>query len=169
MLNKKYNLITAVILFLFGLIYLLDTIGVILWRGNILLTIPLVIWSIITTFFAFEDNRKDILVISSIVFFVCIFLYVIDSNEILKVREAIIISIFFVFAGTMLMLYLNDLRQTTFLISALGSILLGYLTLTIFNEYGLFRYVNIIADLFEIFWPVFLMVLGIILFIRRKK
>lgn len=169
MLNKKYNLITAFSLFLFGVTFMLDTIGIVLWHSNLLLILPPMIWGVVTVFFAFEDNRKDILIISSIIFFVSIFLYIINFNEILQIREAVVISILFVFAGVMLILYINDVHQTSFLISALGASLLGYFSLTIFREYGLFRYVNILADLFEIFWPVFLMMLGIIVFIRRKK
>lgn len=169
MLNKKYNLITAFSLFLFGVAFMLDTIGIVLWHSNLLLILPPMIWGVVSVFFAFEDNRKDILIISSIIFFVSIFLYIINFNEILQIREAVVISILFVFAGVMLILYINDVHQTSFLISALGASLLGYFSLTIFREYGLFRYVNIVADLFEIFWPVFLMMLGIIVFIRRKK
>jgi hypothetical protein len=160
---------TAISLFLFGVVFFLGKIGLELWKDNLLLIFPLMLWGVVSAFFAFEDNRKDILVISSTVFFTGIFLFVNNYHEILNVREAIVISIFFVFAGVMLVLYINDLHQTVFLYSALGSILLGYFSLTIFKEYGLFRYVNIAADMFEIFWPVFLMVLGIILFIRRKK
>jgi hypothetical protein len=169
MFNKKYNLITTISLFLFGLVFFLGKIGVELWKDNLLLIFPLMLWGVVSAFFAFEDNRKDILVISSTVFFTGIFLFVNNNHEILNVREAIVISIFFVFAGVMLVLYINDLHQTVFLYFALVSILLGYFSLTIFKEYGLFRYVNIVADMFEIFWPVFLMLLGIILFIRRKK
>lgn len=89
--------------------------------------------------------------------------------EILDTRGIVFASILFASGAVFMLLFIENAKEKLFIVSALLLILLSYLTVTFFKNIGLFESVNKIGNLFEVLWPAVLMILGIGVFINRKK
>ena len=89
--------------------------------------------------------------------------------EIYDARGFVLTSVLFLSGSVFLVLFLENTKEKIFVISGIILIVLSYLTITTFKKLGVFDLANKIANLFEFFWPVVLLIFGISVFINRKK
>ena len=129
----------------------------------------IIFYSLPTAYFSLENGKRDKLVWATILFCVSVVLIVKSYFEILDTRGIIFVSILFVSGTVLMLLFIENMKEKVFFFSSLILILLSYLSVTFFKNLGLFETANKIGNLVEVFWPVILIVLGIGVFIKRKK
>jgi len=129
----------------------------------------IIFYSLPTAYFSLENGKRDKLVWATILFCVSVVLIVKSYFEILDTRGIIFVSILFVSGTVLMLLFIENMKEKVFFFSSLILILLSYLSVTFFKNLGLFETANKIGNLVEVFWPVILIVLGIGIFIKRKK
>ena len=164
--NKK---ILAGCIFLYGVLLLL--------RNSNLLNISIetvtgyvfLLYGVITFYQVFNNERREILIFVTILFLVGIELLVKANIEIYDARGFVLTSVLFLSGSVFLVLFLENTKEKIFVISGIILIVLSYLTITTFKKLGVFDLANKIANLFEFFWPVVLLIFGISVFINRKK
>jgi len=164
--NKK---ILAACIFLYGVLLLL--------RNSNLLNISIetvtgyvfLLYGVITFYQVFNNERREILIFVTILFLVGIELLVKANIDIYDARGFVFTSVLFLSGSVFLVLFLENTKEKIFVISGIILIVLSYLTITTFKKLGVFDLANKIANLFEFFWPVVLLIFGISVFINRKK
>ena len=165
--NNRFVL--GISFFLAGFLSLLKYLSVISMPDEKILGGAIIFYALPTAYFSLENGKRDKLVWATIVFCVSVVLIVKSYFEILDTRGIIFVSILFVSGTVLMLLFIENMKEKVFFVSSLILILLSYLTVAFFKNLGLFETANKIGNLFEVFWPVILIVLGIGVFINRKK
>lgn len=89
--------------------------------------------------------------------------------EILDSRGIVFFSILFISGSVLVILFIENIKEKVFLYAGFIFLVMSYLSITEFRKFGLFNTANRIGNLLEVFWPVILIIMGIIIFINRKK
>lgn len=165
--NNRFVL--GISFFLAGFLSLLKYLNVISMPDEQILGSAIIFYSLPTAYFSLENGKRDKLVWATILFCVSVVLIVKSYFEILDTRGIIFVSILFVSGTVLMLLFIENMKEKVFFFSSLILILLSYLSVTFFKNLGLFETANKIGNLVEVFWPVILIVLGIGVFIKRKK
>lgn len=165
--NNKITL--GISFLLYGVLALLDSYAVISVSSEKILGFVLIFYSVPTFYSSLNNSKRASLITATALFFVGIMFLVKSYFQIIDGRGIVFASILFVGGAVMLVLYLENLKEKIFMISGVVLILLSIFAVTILKNFGLFDLSNRIADKLELFWPVILIVLGISLFINRKK
>jgi hypothetical protein len=156
--------------FLFvGAFSLLRYFGVVSLSNEQLFGTAIIFYSLPTVYISLENGRREKLVWATVLFCVGVIFIVKLYFEILDTRGIVFASILFASGAAFMLLFIENVKEKVFLISGLLLILLSYLSVTFFKKLGLFETVNKIGNLFEVFWPVILIILGISIFINRKR
>jgi hypothetical protein len=165
--NSKLALGTS--LLLFGVLTLLDNFGIISFSFEKIFGYALMFYSIPTFYSSLNNSRRETLISSTILFLVGIIFLVKGYFQIIDSRGIMFASILFIGGAVLLVLFLENLKEKIFLTAGFVLILLSILSVTILKKIGLFDLSTKVNNMFEIFWPVILIIAGINLFINRKK
>lgn len=165
-MNKNLVAISLIIL---GAGWLLIWSGVLVYDSEILLGLVLAAFGISNTNYAFRAGSRKAIVLSAILFLVGIVLIVKNSYEIIDTRGLVLVSILFISGAAFLILFIENMKHKSFLLSGFALIMLSYFSLTVLKKIGLFERLKTIGDMFEVFLPVILILFGMSIFINRKK
>ncbi len=144
-------------------------------RNIILLTfedvvgIVFIFYSIPTVYSALSNSERGKLTSSTILFFVGVVFLVKSYFEILDTRGIVFFSVLFISGSVLVILFIENIKEKIFLYAGIVLLVLSYLSITQFKKFGLFNAANRIGNLSEVFWPVILIVMGMIIFVNRKK
>ncbi len=95
---------------------------------------------------------------------------VIKSNyEIINTRGIVFTSILFIGGTLFFILFIDNAGVKGFLFTSLILIIAGIIPITFLKGIGILDYANKAADIAEDFWPVALIILGLNVFLNRKK
>lgn len=166
---SKSKLVLGISFLLIGVFSLLRYFGVVSLSNEQLFGTAIIFYSLPTVYISLESGRREKLVLATVLFCVGVIFIVKSYFEILDTRGIVFASILFASGAAFMLLFIENIKERIFLISALLLILLSYLSVTFFKKLGLFETVNKIGDLFEVFLPAILIVLGISIFINRKR
>lgn len=164
--NKK---ILAVCLFLYGIILLLKKSYLLNISVESITGYVIILYSLITFYQAFKNERREILIFVTILFLTGVELLVNANIDIYDARGIVFTSVLFVSGSVFIVLFLENTKEKIFAVPGITLIILSYLTTTIFKKLGIFYLTNKIANLFGFFWPAVLIIFGITMFINRKK
>lgn len=156
-------------LLIVGALALLRYFGIISVSDEQLFGTALILYSLPTVYHSLERGRRARLVFATVLFCAGVVFIVKSYFEILDARGIVFASILFSGGAAFILLFIENTKEKIFLFCALLLIALSYFSVTFFKKIGLFETVNKVGNLFEVFWPVALMILGIIIFINRKK
>ena len=159
----------AISLIILGAGLLLIWSGILVYDPEMLIGIILSALGISNTNFSFRNNNRKMIVISTILFLIGVVLIVKNTYEIVDSRGLVLVSILFISGSSFLILFVDNVKQKTFLYSGLALILASYFSITVLRGFGLFDWLKTVGDFLEIFWPVILIVLGLSIFIKKKK
>lgn len=165
-MNKNLVAISVIIL---GAGLLLIWSGILLYDSEILLGLVLAAFGISNTNYSFRVSGRKAIVLSAILFLTGIVLIVKNSYEIIDTRGLVLVSILFISGAAFLILFIENVKQKTFLLAGFVLILLSYFSLTVLKKIGLFEWLKTVGDMFEVFLPVILILFGMSIFINRKK
>ncbi|MEW6194364.1 MAG: hypothetical protein AB1521_04300 [Bacteroidota bacterium] len=128
-----------------------------------------ILFGIPSTYLAFKNNRRDLLLLSALIFMIGTILIVKSNYEIINDRGIVFTSILFIGGTLFFILFIDNTRVKGFLFASLILIIMGIIPVTFSKEIGILDYANKAADLAEDFWPVVLIILGLNVFLNRKK
>ena len=152
-----------------GVLSLLSGIGITHLTFNEIIGIVLVAYSIPTVYNSFNTGERGKLVFATVLFMMGIIFLTKSYYEILDTRGLVLVSILFITGSVFLILFIENMKEKIFLVPALVCFILSYLSITRFEIFGLFNAANKLGNLVEVFWPVMLTIMGMIIFINRKK
>ena len=152
-----------------GVLAILKYYGVISFSNQQIIGTTFVFYSVPTVYISLENGRRERLVWATILFCAGVVFIVKSYFEILDTRGIVFTSILFGSGAVLLLLFIDNTKQKLFLILSIIMMILSYLSATFFKNWGLFTYTNKIGDVFEIFWPVILIVFGMSIFINRRN
>lgn len=156
-------------LLIVGVLSLFKYFDVVLLSMEQLFGAAIIFYSLPTVYISLGSVRREKLVWATVLFCVGVIFIVKSYFEILDTRGIVFASILFSSGASFMLLYIENTNEKIFLISGLLMILLSYLSVTFFKKLGLFETVNKLGNLLEVFWPAVLIVLGITIFVNRKK
>jgi hypothetical protein len=159
----------AISLVILGAGLLLIWSGILVYDPEMLIGIVLAALGVSNTNFSFRSGNRKMIVLSTILFLIGVVLIVKNTYEIVDTRGLVLVSILFISGASFLILFVDNVKQKTFLYSGLGLILASYFSITVLRGFGLFDWLKTVGDFLEIFWPVILIVLGLSIFVKKKK
>ena len=154
---------------IFGILSMLSSRNIILLTFEDVVGIVFIFYSIPTVYSALNNGERGKLTASTILFLVGVVFLVKSYFEILDTRGIVFFSVLFISGSVLIILFIENIKEKIFLYAGIVLFILSYLSITQFKKLGLFNAANRIGILFEVFWPVILIVMGMIIFINRKK
>ncbi|MCX6174954.1 MAG: hypothetical protein NTZ27_09405 [Ignavibacteriales bacterium] len=154
---------------IFGIFSMLSGRNIILLTFEDVVGIVFVFYSIPTVYSALNNGEREKLTASTILFLVGVVFLVKSYFEILDTRGIVFFSVLFISGSVLVILFIENIKEKIFLYAGIALLVLSYLSITQFKKLGLLNAANRIGNLSEVFWPVILIVMGMIIFVNRKK
>ena len=168
-MKSENKILVGILLILFGLLSLLNYFSVLHFTNEITYGIVFIFFGLVTVYRTFGSNRRGSLSFGILVFMLGV-LFILKSHfDLLDTRGIIFTSILFIGGSILIMLFLDNPKEKAFLYSGLILVILSAITITLFKSLGLFSLTNKIGNYLQYFWPIILIILGMGLFINRKK
>jgi hypothetical protein len=161
--------LTAISLIALGFLMLLHWLGLKTYKTDMIYGFVFIAYGLSSTNFSLRNNERRMLLFSSILFLAGIVILIKPYYNIPDSRGLVLVSILFISGAVLILLFIDNMTQKTFLISGTVLILLSFFSLSVLQTIGLFQWVSKIANLFEVFWPIVLILIGLGLYINRKK
>ncbi len=168
-MNSENKILVGISFILFGILSLLSFFNVLHLSVQIIYGIVFIFFGLITVYRTFGNNRRGVLSLGVFAFMLGVLLILKSHFDLLDTRGIIFTSILFIGGSILIMLFFDNTKEKTFLYSGLTLIVLSGITITLFKSMGLFSLTNKIGNYLEYFWPILLIILGMGLFINRKK
>ena len=163
------RLVLGISLLITGVLSLLRYFNIVSLSNEQLCGIAIIFYSLPTVYYSLESSKRERLVLGTVLFCIGVVFIVKSYFEILDTRGIVFASILFASGAVFMLLFIENTKEKLFILSAFLMILLSYFSVTFFKSVGLFESVNKIGNLFEVLWPALLMILGIGVFINRKR
>lgn len=154
---------------IFGILSMLSSRNIILLTFEEVVGIVFIFYSMPTVYSALNNGERGKLTASIILFLVGVGFLVKSYFEILDTRGIVFFSVLFISGSVLVILFIENIKEKIFLYAGTVLIILSYLSITQFKKLGLFNAANRIGNLLDVFWPVILIAMGMIIFINRKK
>lgn len=164
--NKK---IFGLILVLSGFLILASQLKLLKIELFQILGAALILQGITSVSISFKQNRRDLLFLFTVMFLVGIIFMTKSYFVIRETREIVFTSILFISGGAFLMLFIENMKEKFFLYTGLMFLFIGYLSTTLLRDAGITKYADTLGGLAKDFWPVVLIITGLLLFLNRKK
>lgn len=166
---NNYRLILGISFLLLGVLALLNKAEVVFLSTEDMLGIIFIFYAIPTVYLSLNNGKRERLVSETILFFVGVVFVVRSYFEIPDTRGLVFVSILFISGSVFFILFIENTKEKIFFIASAFLILLSFFSITYFKGWGLFETANKIGNLLGVFWPLILVVLGINIFINRKR
>ncbi|PKL84147.1 MAG: hypothetical protein CVV24_01315 [Ignavibacteriae bacterium HGW-Ignavibacteriae-3] len=167
-MNSKKNIL-GICFLIVGILAILKYFGILIISIEQLMGTAFICYSLPTVYVSLGTGQRNELVLATVIFCIGVVYIVKSYFEILDARGIVFTTILFGSGAVLFLLFIENMKEKVFLISAGTMILLSYFSATNFKEWGLFKYANKLGDIFEIFWPVILLAFGLSVFVNRKK
>lgn len=129
----------------------------------------LIFYGINLVYISFSKSRRVVLFSGTLLFLIGLILFLVNNFEFSDANEIIFPSILFIFGICFLMLFLDDTSKKNSLIISLTFMFTGSLVTTIVGEITISSFFNTVIIIVSSYWPVALIVIGIILLIHRDE
>ncbi len=166
-MNNK--IILGISFLIFGILSMLSSRNIILLTFEDVAGIVFIFYSVPTVYSALNNGERGKLIVSTILFLVGVVFLVKSYFEILDTRGIVFFSILFISGSVLIILFIENIKEKVFLYAGIFFLMLSYLSITQFKRWGLFISANRVGNLLEVFWPVILIMMGMIIFVNRKK
>ena len=163
------RIILGISFLIFGVLSMLSSRNIIFLTFEDVAGIVFIFYSVPTVYSALNNGERGKLIVSTILFLVGVVFLVKSYFEILDTRGIVFFSILFISGSVLIILFIENVKEKIFLYAGFILLVLSYLSITQFKRLGLFNSANRIGNLLEVFWPVILIVMGMIIFVNRKK
>ncbi len=151
-----------------GLSYVTRT-GFVNLSSEEVIGISFAFYGIPSVYVSLNDGRRSRLFVSTVAFFIGIIFIVTSRFELMDSRGLVFASILLIGGAAFLILFIENTKEKIFLAAAVVLIALGYASTNIFRQWGILDTANKIANFVDDYWSVILIVLGLNIFLTRKK
>lgn len=155
--------------FLYGLLTLLNLSGMVYLNQREIFSIVFIIYGLVTFIKAFHILKRGALFFTSLITNIGIILFILTNYEILNWHDVVTPSIFYVTATGLLILYIENYSEKVFLIGTVFFFSLSLLSVLFVGRIAIANYVNKITLILFEYWPLFLILLGILLIVSKPK
>jgi hypothetical protein len=152
-----------------GVFSFLNYLGIISVDVEIIIAIAFILYSVITVYISLGSGDRASLVFATILFLAGVIFLVKSYYKITDTRGTIFSSILFITGAVMFILFIENPKEKILLAPSIIMFLLSIVSIIFLKNIGLFNLVNKVGNIFDVFWPVLLLVLGISIFLNRKK
>jgi hypothetical protein len=128
-----------------------------------------IFYGIPSVYISLNDGKRSSLFSSTIIFFVGIIFIVTTRFELIDTRGLVFASILLIGGTAFLILFIENTKERIFLVAAIVLVALGYASTNIFKQLGILNTANKIANVVDNYWSIILIVLGLNIFLKRKK
>jgi hypothetical protein len=167
-LNKNKILIGSGFCIL-GILSFLSHLGIISLNVETIIAIIVALYSIAAFYISMGAGDRANIVFSTILFLVSVIFLVKSYYQITDTRATVFSSILFISGAVLFILFIDNPKEKFFLVPSIAMFLLSIASMLFLKSAGLFGLVNKVGNLYEVVWPAILIVLGIIVYINRKK
>lgn len=168
-MKSENKILLGISFVIFGILSLLNYFSLLHLSVQTIHGIVFIFFGIITVYRTFGNSRRGVLSFGVLLFLLGILLILKSHFELLDTRGIIFTSILFIGGSISIMLFFDNTKEKVFLYSGLTLVILSGITITLFKSAGLFSLTNKVGNYLEYFWPIVLIILGMGLFINRKK
>jgi len=168
-MRYREKFLAGLCVFLFGLLNLLSYLRIVPLSTGEITGIVLGLYGLSTVYTSFGNGERGLLILGVIAFLTGVILVVKFYYGILNDFALVFTSVLFIGGAILLILFIENTKVKAFLYSGLAITVLSILSVFYFKTAGNPIYSAKAAELFGRYWPVILLLLGISLFVNRKK
>lgn len=151
-----------------GALFLLSYFDILKEPHQIISSTGFIIYGLLSVFNSFGSNNRGSIALGSILFLAGISIFVVHKFEVLQTSELLFPSILFILGGTSLILFIDNLKNFIFFLTAI--ILIGSSSYLIMYPptNSFLRNANFIANTVLELWPVILFFGGVGILLRKN-
>jgi hypothetical protein len=166
---KNHQPILIYILSFLALSILLKILGVIDYDTITILGYAFIFYGISAVYLSFGKGRKLFLFFGTFIFLVGLVMFLVSNFEFGNIRALLFPAILLIIGISMLMIYIDGNAGTFVIVSSAFFIAAGIMFTYTIGEFSFNRLINSILSITLKYWPVILIVLGIIFLIKRNE
>ncbi|MCX7874950.1 MAG: hypothetical protein N2321_02150 [Melioribacteraceae bacterium] len=166
MINKK---LFAVSLIVWGIFSLLIYFNILIIENQLITSLILISYGLLSTNLAFKESNRLQLIISSTVFFIGIIFLIKSTYQIIDSRGLVFYSILFISGANLILLFIENMNKKVFLYSGVIIFISSIVLLFTIEKIGILYFINQTYKIFEIFLPFLLILIGVFFFFRKVK
>lgn len=168
-MNRTRKLIIDFILFAVLAAFLLTYFRIIEIEVNDILSFGLMAYGLVSVYFSLGTHRRGNVFINTILFMIGVTIYVLNHYDFISTNEVILPVMLFLVGSGFLMLYIDDSTNRVFLISAIVLLAAFGFYIWLGRTIRILSLANTFAGVLLDYYPVFLILIGIIVLLNRKK
>lgn len=162
------SIVTYLLLFL-TLSLVLKFFGVLFISGSEILSYGLIFFGISSVYISFGNRQKYSLFLGSVIFLAGLLIFFVERFFIFWNVPILLSASAFIIGISFLMLFLDELKNKTYLFIGTFFISVGFLFTIILGHISLLLFIESIFDVIINYWLVVLIVLGILILIRWEE
>lgn len=167
--DRNSQSLIKIIVIIIGILYALKLIGLIGVTDADFFSYALPAYGIVAVYFSFNTNRKAYLFFSTAVFMTGILLFVMENYYIFSSATMIIPAIIFILGSCFIILFLEDFSNKIFLYIAITLIFFSTFFILMSRYFYIKRGLTALGNIFLEYYPVLIIVIGIMILTKRKK
>ena len=162
------NLGIGISIMFYGFLSLLSYLGSLEISDRKSFTLTLILFGLITIVTAMNKIKRSSLFLVSMALNVGMILLVIENFEILNIYNIILSSILFLLGSGFFVLFLENHSEKTLLYASFFFLSLSFISMLFYKENFIIQFANRVTLILLDFWPVFLIIFGIVLVAGRR-
>jgi len=167
--NQKNKLLVSISLIILGFLLLLHYFGLIALQGGEIYGFILVSYSIVSVYILSGSGQKGKLFLAGVLFILGMLLIILGNYEILSPLKLFLPTILFAAGAGFALLFVDNFRETVFLVISLILLAAGIFTSIYFNLFGTIQSANQIALVIYYYWPVIFILIGFSIILNRYR
>lgn len=156
-------------LLLFGIFSVLKYFNIIQSSDLEITSITIIVFTLVTIISSMNKIKRSSLFLISVLLNVGIILLVLENFEILSCYNVLLASLLFIFGSGFFILFVQNPSEKFLLMISLFFLILSFTILVFFESNSLIKYANRITIILFDYWPVFLVIFGIVLVAGKRR
>ena len=167
-MNNNYTALGISLIF-FAVLNILGYFSIIELNEKLIFAYTFIAYGLLTLLFSFHKVNRSTLFFSSSLAMFWVVLAVLNGYEILNEYNTALSSVLFIIGGGFFILFIESPKEFSFLIIALLSSAGAVVSALFIKSNIIIQFANRVTLILLDFWPVFLIIFGIIIIAGRKR
>ncbi len=156
-------------LVVFGSLSILNFLNVFRVNNIKVIAVSFILFGLVSVVDSLNKMKRSTLFLISMVFNVGIILLIQEYFEILNGYDIILSSVLYILGGGFLLIFLQNTSEKAPLYFSLFFLILSFISLHFFDDSYLIQFANRITLILFDYWPIFLLIFGIVLVAGKPK
>ena len=167
--SNKFDLIfTGSLFVLYGVLHIVNFLGLVSINENILLSELLILYGIVIVFRSIFTSKKGRLFFAGTIFLIGVILFVSNIYELIISNKFIVVSCLFILGTDLVILFFDNTKEKVFLITGVFVLSLSFLSLNFYNSIPRIPVLNSIGLILLDIWPALFFLTGIVILATHK-